>query len=196
VISAVVFAVLLGPAPTAPVRVEELTRETPDGPVRAWVARVDLADPRVSFCVTGPRDRRRGDPEGTEARLVPTDVWAEREGVDLAVNAGFFGRLDAAGGPGRGWTDGQPVDIVGLSRSDGRTVSPSGVGGGEPEPVELCGITGERVFAEADPVNGQEYARLSYCWEKNGIGYALTGTLTDTMNEEEMKKMACSIGSE
>ncbi len=71
-----------------------------------------------------------------------------------------------------------------------------GVGGGEPEPVELCGITGERVFAEADPVNGQEYARLSYCWEKNGIWYALTGTLTDTMNEEEMKKMACSIGSE
>jgi hypothetical protein len=62
---------------------------------------------------------------------MPTDVWAEREGVDLAVNAGFFARLDAGGGGG-GWTDGQQVDVVGLSRSDGRTVSPPRRGGGEP----------------------------------------------------------------
>jgi len=112
------------PSSASPIQVEAIARETPDGPVRAWVARVDLTDPRVSFVVTGPLERREGDPPRAEARLLPTDVWAERERVELAVNAGFFARLDGAGGPGGGWTDGQPVDVVGLSRSDGRTVSP------------------------------------------------------------------------
>jgi exopolysaccharide biosynthesis protein len=104
--------------------VESIVRETQNGPVRAWLARVDLADPRVSFVVTGPMERREGDPPRAEARLLPTDAWAEKEGVELAVNAGFFARVDGrAGGPG-GWTDGLPVDVVGLSRSDGRAVSP------------------------------------------------------------------------
>jgi exopolysaccharide biosynthesis protein len=111
-------------APAPSIRIEALVSETPDGPVRAWVARVDLTDPRVSFVVTGPLERREGDPESAEARLVPTDVWAERAGVNLAVNAGFFARLDGRGGPGQGWTDALPVDIEGLSRSEGRTVSP------------------------------------------------------------------------
>ena len=116
---------LLSASPAAlpsPVRVEELVRETADGPVRGWVARVDLTDPRVSFVATAPAERRADDPPGTEAHLVPTDAWAEREGVDLAVNGGFFARLDAAPETAAGWTDGQPVDIVGLTRSDGRTV--------------------------------------------------------------------------
>ncbi len=121
-----------GPSPAAasPVHVEALVRETPDGPVRAWLAKVDLTDTRVSFVVTGPMERREGDPPRAEARLAPTDAWAGMEGVDLAVNAGFFARVDGlAGGPG-GWTDGLPVDVVGLSRSDGRTVSPLRAGPG------------------------------------------------------------------
>jgi hypothetical protein len=53
--------------------------------------------------------------------------------VELAVNGGFFARLDAVAETAAGWTDGQPVDVVGLSRSDGRTVSPpSRKGEGEP----------------------------------------------------------------
>ena len=49
-------------APAPPIRVEALMSESPDGPVRAWVVRVDLTDPRVSFVVTGPLERREGDP--------------------------------------------------------------------------------------------------------------------------------------
>jgi hypothetical protein len=124
------------PPPSPPVLVEELVRETADGPVRGWIARVDLTDPRVSFVATSPAEPRPGDPPGTEAHLVPTDAWAEREGVDLAVNGGFFARLGAAPETAAGWTDGQPVDIVGLTRSEGRTVSPLRRAG-EPEPALL-----------------------------------------------------------
>jgi exopolysaccharide biosynthesis protein len=117
------------PGVAFPIQVEAIARETQDGPVRAWIARIDLTDPRVSFAVTGPLEQREGVPARAEARLLPTDAWAEKEGVDLAVNAGFFARVDGGvGGPGR-WTDGLPVDVVGLSRSDGRTVSPSRSGG-------------------------------------------------------------------
>ena len=131
--AAAILLLAVGPAPqpgaASPIQVEAISRETPDGPVHAWIARIDLTDPRVSFVVTGPLDEREGVPARAEARLLPTDAWAEKEGVDLAVNAGFFARVDGGfGGPG-GWTDGLPVDVVGLSRSDGRTVSPSRQGG-------------------------------------------------------------------
>jgi len=142
VVLAAALALLLS-SPTArssPIRVETLARGTPDGPVHAWIARVDLTDPRVSFVVTGPLDRHEGDPPRAEARLVPTDVWAERAAVDLAVNAGFFARLDGPGARFLGWTDALPVDILGLSRSDGRIVSPPRRGGGDearPDPALL-----------------------------------------------------------
>jgi exopolysaccharide biosynthesis protein len=130
---AAVLLPAVGPAPqpgaASPIQIEAIARETPDGPLHAWIARVDLTDPRVSFVVTGPLEQREGVPARAEALLMPTDVWAEKEGVDLAVNAGFFARVDGGvGGPGH-WTDGLPVDIVGLSRSDGRTVSPPRQGG-------------------------------------------------------------------
>jgi exopolysaccharide biosynthesis protein len=110
-------------------------RETPDGPVRAFLARIDLADPRVSFVVTGPADPPA--PDGAEARLVPTDAWAERTAVDLAVNAGFFRPLAGLNPPLRGWTDALPVDILGLSRSEGRTVSPPRHDGAGADPALL-----------------------------------------------------------
>jgi len=128
--------------PPAPVVLEELVRETAGGPVRGWIARVDLQDPRVSFVATAPAERRPGDPPGTEAHLVPTDAWAEGEGVELAVNGGFFARVDGAPETPFGWTDGLPVDIVGLTRSEGRTVSPVRRAG-EPEPALLVDETNE-----------------------------------------------------
>jgi hypothetical protein len=144
VIPVVAFAVLLSsPSPSSsPVRVEAQDRETPGGPVRAWIARIDLTDPRVSFVVTGPMERRADDPPRAEARLVPTDVWAEAVGASLAVNAGFFARLDGTSAPG--WTDGLPVDLLGLARSEGRTVSPPRRGdgqGGPPDPALLIDET-------------------------------------------------------
>jgi hypothetical protein len=69
-----------------------------------------------------------------------------------------------------------------------------GIGGGEP--AEICGQTGERSFSPADPANGQPYDKLTLGWEKNGVYYALTGTLTGTLDEAEMEKIACSIGVE
>jgi hypothetical protein len=118
-------------AATSPVHVEARVRETPDGPLRYWLARVDLTDARVSFVVTGPLVRQAADPPRAEARLVPTDVWAAAAGVELAVNAGFFARLDAIAPVLAGWSDGLAVDLVGLSRSERRTVSPPRHGGGE-----------------------------------------------------------------
>jgi hypothetical protein len=141
VLPAVALAFLVSsPAapPASPIRIDSLERETPDGPVRAWIARVDLTDPRVSFVVTGPLERRPDDPPKAEARLVPTDAWAETARVDLAVNAGFFDRLDAAAGLLPGWTEGLPVDILGLARSEGRTISPPGrFQGAPPDPALL-----------------------------------------------------------
>lgn len=128
--------------PSAPVLVEELVRDTAEGPVRGWVARVDLLDRRVSFVTTAPVRPRPDDPPGTEAHLVPTDAWAEGEGLDLAVNGGFFARLDATPGRPAGWVEGQPVDIVGLTRSESRTVSPLRIAG-EPEPALLVDETSE-----------------------------------------------------
>lgn len=143
-IPAVALALLLSspPPPSSPVRVEALERETPDGPVRAWIARVELTDPRVSFVVTGPMERRADDLPRAEARLVPTDVWAEEMGASLAVNAGFFARLDGTTTPG--WTEGLLVDVLGLARSEGRTVSPPRRGdgpGAPPDPALLIDET-------------------------------------------------------
>lgn len=139
-LAAVALAFLLSSpaAPTAPIRIEALERETPFGPLRVWIARVDLTDPRVSLVVTGPLERRPDDPPKAEARLVPTDVWATRTGVDLAVNAGFFDRLDGSPGLFRGWPEGLPVDIIGLARSEGRTLShPGRFEGALPDPALL-----------------------------------------------------------
>jgi hypothetical protein len=128
---------LVAPAePASPIQVQALVRETPEGPVRGWIARVDLTDLRVSFVVTSPMEHREGDPARAEARLVPTDAWAETASVDLAVNAGFFDRVEGTGAPAFGWTDGLPVDLVGLSRSEGRTVSPPRHGGGDAAPAD------------------------------------------------------------
>lgn len=128
--------------PSHPLLVEELVRATAEGPVRGWVARVDLTSPRVSFVTTAPARPRPDDPPGTEAHLLSTDAWAEGEGVDLAVNGGFFARLDATPESAAGWVDGQPVDIVGLTRSESRTVSPPRRAG-EPEPALLVDETNE-----------------------------------------------------
>jgi hypothetical protein len=119
-LSLVLLSVQRGP----PVRVEALTRETPDGPVRAWIARVGLTDPRVSFVVTGPMAPHAGDPRGAEARLVPTAAWAEQAGVDLAVKANFFARLDGPGAPPSGWTDALPVDAPRTLAADRRDRRP------------------------------------------------------------------------
>lgn len=110
-----------GPASARePIKVEALSEAGPDGPLRIFVARVELRDPRVEIRVSGPVAPQPGDPPGTEARLETVPDWMDREGATLAVNANFFARL--AGGPEH-WTERQPVDLIGPSVSEGRIVS-------------------------------------------------------------------------
>ena len=111
---------LAAPPAPSPIRVSTTTRETPDGPQRIFVARIDLRDPRVELRVSGAVQKQPEDPEGTEARLTSVPEFAERVGATLAVNANFFAKL--AGAPVR-WTAGQPVALVGPSVSEGRLVS-------------------------------------------------------------------------
>jgi hypothetical protein len=163
----VAFIVLLSaaPPPTAaasPIRVEERALETPAGPLHAWLATVDLTDSRVGVMVTAPLERTETTPERAEALLLPTDAWAARVGADLAVNANFFARVDLAT-LGAAWTEGLPVDIVGLSRSDGRTVSPPRAAAGDPallldETAGHCPCSARVAVAAEKDLDGMEEA--------------------------------------
>ncbi|MFC2007215.1 hypothetical protein ACFLVB_01260 [Chloroflexota bacterium] len=67
-----------------------------------------------------------------------------------------------------------------------------GVSGmGESEPVEINGRPGERDFSEDDP-----YDKLTFSWENDGVYYAISGMLGETLDEASLKKMAESIGSD
>jgi exopolysaccharide biosynthesis protein len=125
---AAALSLLLAAPPQAaePIRVTTLTQQTPDGPQRIFVARVDLRDPRVDVRVTAPLQRRPDDPPGSEARLRSVPEWAEQAGATLAINANFFTRL--ANAP-ESWTGAQPVALVGPSVSEGRLVSHGNRGG-------------------------------------------------------------------
>jgi hypothetical protein len=107
---------------SSPIAAAEITRPLADGqPLKGWVARVDLTDPRVSFVVPGPVPPQAGARSKVEALLSPVDVWARRADAVLAINANFFARLPGAAPVA--WGDGQAVDILGLSVSAGVQVS-------------------------------------------------------------------------
>jgi hypothetical protein len=126
------------PAQTLPIRVEEIRQTADDQPIRGWVAKIDLADPRVAVRVTGPIERRSDDPPGIEARTQTTLDWLKHEGLVLAVNTHFFARLDDGKGP---VPTSAPVDLIGPCVSAGRVVSP-GRGDGRRSPV--LALTRER----------------------------------------------------
>lgn len=108
-----ILLIALGQAGCAspPIRVERIDQTTDAGPVRGWVAEIDLTDPAVDVVVTAPLDAPPAD--NVEAIGRPTDAWLIDQGLTLAVNANYFGVVD-----------GNRMDIVGLSISDGRVVSP------------------------------------------------------------------------
>jgi exopolysaccharide biosynthesis protein len=140
------------------VEVEAIERVVEGGLVRGYVARVDLRDPRVEVVVTSPACDA---PEGAEARLRATDQWAREAGVVLAINANYFAHVRVAstigtsnesstiGSCGKSGSATTPVasgaahdvgawsDVLGLSVSGGRVVSPARVVRGKPDPVLL-----------------------------------------------------------
>lgn len=83
------------------------------GPIRGWVARIDLTTPGLDVMVTGQPGSPVG--ENCDSILEATSIWAHRRDADLAVNANFFGWRDRT----KGWSD-----VIGLSVSDGEVISP------------------------------------------------------------------------
>lgn len=111
-----------------PIRVSRLERESAAGPIRGLIARIDLGDPAVQLAVTPPTPSTV-----CEARLVTTDQWSAAAGVTLACNANYFAvATDTPSNPGC-------ADILGLSVSDGRLVSPVRAWGGRPDPALSVG---------------------------------------------------------
>jgi hypothetical protein len=114
-----------------------IERTLAEGPVRGLWAKVHLDRPGVEIVVTGPLPPDPANPPGTEARLVTVAKWAEAEHTTLAVNANFFTGV-VKPGPGEkdpGWFANRPVDLRGLSLSNGVMVSPPRVVKGEGDPA-------------------------------------------------------------
>lgn len=103
-----------------PITVTEINTQQQGRRTRGFVATIDLTDPRVEIVVTQPRPAA----EAVEAKLVRTDTWRERTKSVLAVNANFFGVLS-----------GSNADVIGLSVTDGKTVSPVRTFGGVADPA-------------------------------------------------------------
>ncbi|MEI7658035.1 MAG: phosphodiester glycosidase family protein [Phycisphaerae bacterium] len=143
-LSLVAFGCARGPATATrsadPIRVEVVERSLADGGVaRGFIARIDLADPRLRVAVTGPLE---SPPPRTEARLETTPSWAISHDLDLAVNANYF-----AVGAGRGYVVGATADMLGLCVSDGRLVSPPRSFEGRGDPVLMVMEGGHAVVA-------------------------------------------------
>ena len=148
-----------------PIEVGSIVETSPDGPFRGYWAKVRLDHPRVELRVTGPLPADAAEPAGTEAHLQPVAQWREPMPPTLAVNANFFAKVvpPETDRPDRGWIPGLPVDVVGLSVSAGRVVSPPRVVAGRGDPALLVGPKGR--------------ARIAYATaaDLNGVGCAVAG---------------------
>lgn len=122
-----------------PIEVGLIDRKTADGPVHGYWAKVHLDDPAVEIRVTAPLPAGGPYPAGTEAVLVPVSEWGGAGQATLAINANFFSKALTlpAGTPDPGWARALPVDLVGLSVSDGRVVSPPRLIQGRGDPALL-----------------------------------------------------------
>ncbi|MFZ4573984.1 MAG: phosphodiester glycosidase family protein [Phycisphaerales bacterium] len=116
---AVVVLLLLAPVVCAqPVRIQPLMRVTPGGTVRGYLACVDLTDPTLDVVVTSPTGT------SCEANALRTDTWRSANSINLAINANYFATVS-----------GSCLDVVGLSVSNGVTVSPYRQFGANPDPA-------------------------------------------------------------
>lgn len=132
---------------TEPVQFLKIEERTAQGVMRGMVAVVDLSDPRVEVVVDGPPKAAAGGSIAEawgDAVLMPTDVWAAREKVMLAVNANFFATLGKDGKPTKSpdYREGVRGDIIGLSVSDGVVVSAAREVEGKGDPALLFGKDG------------------------------------------------------
>lgn len=82
-------------------------------PLKLFVVRIDLTDPRVSLGVTPPPAEK---PDGKEVRLMTTTAFARQAGCQIAINTSPWAPVAAAG---------TPADIRGLAASKGKVYSPA-----------------------------------------------------------------------
>ena len=117
-------------APPDAIVVEAIAFETEDGPVRGFLARIDLRDPSIEVVVTEVDFTDSNAPEQAEAVLETTPDWARRLNLTLAVNANYFGMLETA-------DDGERIyaDVIGLWESNGYQGSPQRLFQGEAGPT-------------------------------------------------------------
>jgi uncharacterized lipoprotein YddW (UPF0748 family) len=120
IIPIVALLIAAGQAVGQPLRVQPVERSTTGGTVRGYVAVVDLCVPGVQIVVTDPL------PPGStvEANLIRTDTWQQTTGVNLAINANYFGTIGTT-----------QADVIGLSMSNGVIVSPVRQFGPNPDPA-------------------------------------------------------------
>ena len=113
------------PAPIAPVAAIRLEKRAPEKQ-RVFVARVELADPKVEVRVT----RGGADPDGDgpwQTTLQPLSQIAEREHFDLAINGDFFSARDTvdAEGARSGFVEGKWALAIGPAATDGFVWAPA-----------------------------------------------------------------------
>jgi exopolysaccharide biosynthesis protein len=135
-----------------PIETGVIEKTLPDGPVRGRWAKVRLNHPAVEIVTTRPLAAERGYPAGTESLLTTVPKWAEAEGTQLAVNANFFAGVvtPAPGEKDPGWFAGRPVDLRGLSLSDGVVVSPPRVSAGQGDPAVVFYADGRARVARVE----------------------------------------------
>ncbi|WP_438480753.1 phosphodiester glycosidase family protein [Oleiharenicola lentus] len=114
---------------TAAIESGVIDETTAAGPIRGHWAKVHLDQPRVHLTVTAPlaTEVKAKDPANTEAHLRTVPEWAEKNQLTLAVNANFFSKViqRAPDEKDPGWIPYLPVNLNGLSVSDGQIVSPA-----------------------------------------------------------------------
>lgn len=134
------------PQSDGPIRYERIDYTTEDGPVRGFVGFVDLSDRRVDVVVTEPMSGKQkqevaDEHPAAEAVLTATDAWATEHDLMLAVNANFYGIVHRPEGL---------ADVIGLSVSDGQTISEIREYEGQPDPVAAFTRQRRLVIAPGD----------------------------------------------
>ncbi|MEM7681318.1 MAG: phosphodiester glycosidase family protein [Planctomycetota bacterium] len=142
------------PAPSAavaeqkPIEIQAVERTTDAGPLRGWIARIDLSAPGLDVVVTGPHN---GKPvsDAHETTLVTVEKWARKADVALAINTNFFQWLEPKVPHGHGG----PAGVIGWLVTDGQVVSPPRQHEGQWDPVLAFDRTGRATITRGVPDN-------------------------------------------
>lgn len=110
---------------SSPITIERV--DLPDVPLRYWVARVDVSDPRVRLRAVPGGDEGQLKEGSWPTVLEPVPKVAEREGFALAVNGDFFDAERVTNAEGATattrYTTGRRARPLGVTVTDGKAWS-------------------------------------------------------------------------